>query len=83
MQIHVKLMGVLKKLTPEGGTLDLDEGSTIEDSLTVLELPTKRINAVSLNGKIERDFSLPLKAGDDLTVLPPVGGGSRGRLSVD
>ncbi len=75
MQIQVKLMGVLKKLTPEGGALDLDDGSAIRDALTALDLPTKRINAVSLNGKIERDFSQPLKAGDELTVLPPVGGG--------
>lgn len=68
-------MGVLKKLTPEGGTLDLDDGSTIRDALTSLDLPTKRVNAVSLNGEVERDFTRPLKPGDELTVLPPVGGG--------
>ena len=71
-------MGVLKKRTPEGGTLDLDDGSTIKDALAALDLPNKRINAVSLNGKVERDFSRPLKAGDELIVLPPVGGGSLG-----
>ena len=71
-------MGVLKKRTPEGGTLDLDDGSTISDALAALDLPNKRINAVSVNGEIERDFSRTLKPGDELIVLPPVGGGSAG-----
>ncbi len=70
-------MGVLKKRTPPGGALELENGSTIRDALAALDLPNKRINAVSLNGGVERDFSRPLKAGDELVVLPPVGGGSR------
>ena len=40
-------MGVLKKRTPEGGTLELEDGATIEQALATLELPTRRINAVS------------------------------------
>ena len=71
-------MGVLKKKTPPGGTLELEDGSTVRDVLAALDLPKKRITAVSLNGEVERDFSRPLKAGDELVVLPPVSGGSLG-----
>lgn len=77
MEIRVKLMGVLKEKTPAGGKLELEEGSTLRDALVLLDLPPKRVNAVSINGALERDFSRELKPDDELTVLPPVGGGSR------
>ena len=75
MKIRVKLMGGLKKKTPPSGTLELEEGSTIQAALTLLDLGKKRVNAVSINGEIERDFTRLLKADDELLVLPPVGGG--------
>ena len=76
MEIRVKLMGVLKPKTPPGGTLELEEGSTIADAVAAMGLSDRRVNAVSLNGDIERDFARALAAGDELTVLPPVSGGS-------
>ena len=75
-QIQVKLMGVLKKRTPPRGVLELEDGTTLAQAFSTLELPTSRIHAVSLNGQVERDFSRTLKPGDELIVLPPVGGGS-------
>ena len=75
MEIRVKLMGGLKKKTPPGGTLELKDGSSIQKALDLLELGGRRVNAVSINGEIERDFTRVLKAEDELLVLPPVGGG--------
>jgi sulfur carrier protein ThiS len=75
MEITVKLVGTLRKMTPEGGKLELAEGATLADTLAALAIPHERILAVSLNGEIERDLTRILAAGDDLTVLPPVAGG--------
>jgi sulfur carrier protein ThiS len=75
MKITVKLGGTLKKWTPEGGKLELAEGSTLADILAVLDIPNERILALSLNGEIEGDLARVLQPGDDLMVLPPVAGG--------
>jgi len=75
MQVQVKLMGALKKKTPEGGKLDLPDGATITNALEVLDISRANVQVVSINGSFERDLSRPLDAGDELTVLAPVGGG--------
>lgn len=75
MQVHVKLMGVLKAKTPDGGTLDLSDGATVQEALTLLDIPTARVQVVSINGTIEHDFDHALAPEDQLTVLAPVGGG--------
>ena len=74
MQIRIKLMGALKDLSPDGNTLKLPDGATIEDALLELNIAAK-VHAVSLNGTFERDRSKPLSPDDQLTVLPPVSGG--------
>jgi sulfur carrier protein ThiS len=75
MEITVKLVGTLRKMTPEGGKVKLAEGATVADMLAVLAIPHERVLAISLNGEIERDLMRVLAAGDDLMVLPPVAGG--------
>ena len=75
MRIRVKLMGVLKDKTPHGDLLDLPETSTIEDALNALEIPTQSVQVFTVNGQLERDKSRPLSADDELSVVPPVGGG--------
>ena len=75
MQVHVKLMGVLKTKTPEGGTIDLSDGATVDDALTILDIPTAHVQVVTINGTIEHDFAHALAPEDQLTVLAPVGGG--------
>jgi len=75
MQVHVKLMGVLKAKTPEGGTVDLSEGATVADALTLLGIPAARVQVVTINGTIEHNFGHALAPEDQLTVLAPVGGG--------
>lgn len=75
MRVRVKLMGVLKDKSPEGGRLDLPDGSTVEQALQALEIAVPSVHAVSINGTFERDFARILEAEDELAVLAPVGGG--------
>lgn len=75
MKIGVKLMGVLKSKTPDGGELELNDEACVLDVLTALDIPTKRVQVVFVNGKPEPNFERSLASDDALTVLAPVGGG--------
>ena len=75
MRIQIKAMGMLKERTPPGGVLELEGSPTIADMLDQLEIDAEAIQAVTINGAIERDQSRRLVDGDDIVILPPVGGG--------
>jgi sulfur carrier protein ThiS len=75
MQIRLKLMGMLKARTPAGGVLEVAEGATIEDVLRALGVAAPTIRVFTVNGEFERDRGRTLGPDDELTVIPPVGGG--------
>ena len=75
MEIRLKLLGLLKEKTPDGGTLQLADGATIEDALRLLDLPEDRIQVFAVNGELERDRTRRLAESDELAIIPPVGGG--------
>jgi len=75
MRIQLKLMGVLKDRTPEDGSLELTAGSSVEDALRALAIELDRIQVFTVNGSLERDRGRVLEDGDELSVIPPVGGG--------
>lgn len=75
MEIRVKLMGVLRDKMPEGGALQMSENGTIREALEALEIPLEIAQTFTVNGQLSRDQSLVLSDSDELTVLPPVGGG--------
>jgi sulfur carrier protein ThiS len=75
MQIRVKLMGRLKAGTPPGGTIAVADGATIADVLRELAIAPDAIQVVTVNGQFERDRNRSLAPDDELTVVPPVGGG--------
>lgn len=75
MKLKIKLMGMLKVHTPDNGELELAANSTIDDVLEALAVDAETIQAFSVNGSIDRDRSRELFDGDELTILPPVGGG--------
>ena len=75
MKLQVKLMGPLKAKTPEGGTLDLSDGASINDVLAALDIPSNHVQMVMVNGKPQPNRDTSLYADDELTILAPVGGG--------
>jgi len=68
-------MGMLKEKMPEDGKLDVADEATISDVLSVLEIPADSVQVFTVNGSLERDKSRVLAVDDELSVLPPVGGG--------
>ncbi len=75
VHIQIKLMGMLKEKTPRGGALALADGATIQDVLRELDIPTESVQIFTLNGSLVKDQKRGLDDGDELTILPPVGGG--------
>ena len=68
-------MGMLKGKTPEDDTMEVPDGATILQVLEALEIPPDSVQVFTVNGQLERDRGRKLSPGDELTVLPPVGGG--------
>ena len=75
MRLRVKLMGALKAKAPAGGTLELPEDATIAAVLEALNIDSNSVHIVIVNNKPQGDRSHALSADDELTILPPVGGG--------
>lgn len=74
MKVRLKLMGMLKAKIPDT-ELECAEGATIKDVLTLLEVPPESVQVFTVNGNLERDPSRSLSDGDELSIIPPVGGG--------
>ncbi len=68
-------MGMLKDKTPADGRLTLAEGATITDALAALQIPVDSVQVFTVGGTLERDKQRRLSEDDELSVLPPVGGG--------
>jgi hypothetical protein len=75
MLIRLKLMGMLKARTPPGGALEVADGATIDDVLRALDIVSPALRVFTVNGVFERDRSRVLAPDDELTAIPPVGGG--------
>lgn len=75
MIVRIKLMGMLKDKSPPDGQLDVSAGATITDALQAMKIPVDSVQVFTVNGTLERDKSRVLEEDDELTVLPPVGGG--------
>lgn len=75
MRIRLRLMGMLKDQMPADGELDIDDGGNIRAALVALDIPADSVQVFQVNGQLERNKDRQLSAGDELTVLPPVGGG--------
>ena len=68
-------MGMLKDKVPSDGALELKDNASIRDALIALGIPVESVQVFQVNGQLERDNSRELADNDELTVLPPVGGG--------
>jgi len=75
MQIRLKLMGTLKARAPAAGVLEVSDGAAIEEVLRVLEIAPQAVQVVAVNGQLERNRGRVLASGDELSIIPAVGGG--------
>jgi sulfur carrier protein ThiS len=75
MQIRVQLMGGLKSKSPAGNRLELTDGATINDALSLLGLEATQVQIVMHNNRPQPNRATAVRDGDELTVVPPVGGG--------
>ncbi|MCG8471434.1 MAG: MoaD/ThiS family protein [Desulfobacterales bacterium] len=77
MQVEIKLFATLRpylKKVPDDGFLTVSKDTSIDQVITMLELPEDEIKLVFVNGRhAPRDHIL--KNGDRLGLFPPVGGG--------
>lgn len=75
IRIRLKLMGMLKTQLPPQDHMTLESGQTIQDVLERLQIPVESVHVFTVNGSLERNKLRALQDGDELTILPPVGGG--------
>lgn len=75
MEIQVKLMGMLRRKSPPDDTLELPDGTTIQQALEALDIAPEQVQVVLINDRPQRDKSQPLQPGDQMTVLALVGSG--------
>ena len=75
MQIRLQLMGALKAKSPPENLIEVCDGATIESLLESLDIEAGQVQIVMHNNRPQPDRSTPLSPDDQLTVVPPVGGG--------
>ncbi len=79
MQIELRLFANLrKKLSPEvrgKARISLEEGATLADLLSKMDIPERLAQMVLINGAQEKELTLTLKDGDVVSIFPPVAGG--------
>ena len=80
MKIKVKLYADLRQFAPPGTGLgeafevQLQEG-TLEELLSLLDIPKERTRLVLVNGVHHTDSRNPFVTGDLVVLFPPIGGG--------
>jgi len=84
MKIEVALFATLSKYLPPGAqnrraVIEVEDGSTVRDVLNQLGVPAELPNILLVNGRQAPETTV-LKAGETLSVFPPLAGGRR--LSV-
>lgn len=77
MGVKVKLVSFLKKYAPKEQSLNLDgiSGRTVAEVMADLGIPPASVSVVLVNGHYVKPRSYVLREGDELTLLPPIGGG--------
>lgn len=79
MMIRVKLLANYREALPPGhkhGVVDLDipEGSTVYDAISLFDIPLNDESVIVLNG-LTVDMDTPLKEGDMVTAFSAIAGG--------
>ena len=77
MQIQVIASGYLKKFNQSHASvasIQIKEGATVRDLVTLLELPEEESFIVAINGQLV-PFGHTLHQDDRVRIIPPVSGG--------
>ena len=77
MQIRVIASGYLKKYTQSDSSvasIEIKDGATIRDLVTLLELPEEESFIIAINGQLV-PFGHTLQPDDQVRIIPPVSGG--------
>ena len=74
MKIEVRLFATFRQGREKKQVLDLDEGITILEILSIINIDKDDVAILLLNG-IDGSFDRKLETGDILAIFPPVGGG--------
>ncbi|RMG75171.1 MAG: MoaD/ThiS family protein [Nitrospirae bacterium] len=75
MKVKVKLFATLQRYGASEQTLELPEGSTVQDVIERLNIP-KDIPLLRILNAVHVKPEQPLKDGDTLALFPPIAGGS-------
>jgi molybdopterin converting factor small subunit len=80
MKVHVKLFASLRKYLPSDArddtiTLDVPEGATVAEIVTRLGIPDEHARMVVCGGR-QVEISTPVLDGQQVSVFPPLAGGS-------
>jgi molybdopterin converting factor small subunit len=76
MKVSVRLRGNLRHPgAPEIHVVEVDEGAMVGDLIGLLGLRPGEVWLVMLDGQLV-DTDRPLQPGDELSLVPPVGGGA-------
>ena len=88
MQVDVKLFASLRRKLPPGsgcpagkGTVELPDTATLADLILRLDIPPDLAQMVLVNGEQTREFGRALTDGDQVSIFPPVAGGTTVHLS--
>ena len=82
MTVRVRVFAKMRELFDEGAfDLELSDGATAVDCWEALRARNRKIDAlasctrIARNGRVIALMSEPLADGDEIALLPPVGGG--------
>ena len=83
MRVDVKLFASLRKKLPSDsgrpagkGTVELPDAATLADLIHHLDIPPDLAQMVLVNGEQTHEFGHALTAGDQVSIFPPVAGGT-------
>jgi sulfur carrier protein ThiS len=74
MRVRVNLYSTLRNGRFAEAEVELPEDAAVADLLAKLEIPLQDVGIVMVNAQSGM-FQQRLKAGDKLTLIPPIGGG--------
>ncbi|MDT8379108.1 MAG: MoaD/ThiS family protein [Desulfotignum sp.] len=75
MKVNVIFFATLgKNRNQEIGEVHLPKGTTVDDLLKMLMIDTTQVCTLSINKKMAA-FDQVLLDGDNVTIIPPIGGG--------